>query len=381
MRMRGDGKEELRPEVLRSMLHAAHDLIYAKDLDGVYLACNEASERLVGLSEAEQVGKTDRDFFPAAFAEAVRRDDLAVLTSGKARRTEEWVAYPDGRRALMESIKTPFFGSDGEVAGLVGVSRDITEQRTLQARLALSSRLAAMGTLVAGVAHEINNPLAATLANQGLALELARGASHAIRATLSIDPDPRLVDLGEVIEALEDAQESGKRIAEIVKDMAMFANPNPTRTLVRLTDLVQDAMRWSPTSTGHSVRIQVEDGGAPAIMAAKGQLEQVVHNLFTNAARASSEGGGIIFRIGLGSPGMARLEVLDEGVGIPDRDLDRIFEPFFTTRPVGEGRGAGLGLAISRAIVTDHGGTITVESEIGKGSTFRVELPAAPAEA
>ncbi len=363
------------------MLDAAHDLVYAKDLDGVYLACNEASERLLGLTEAEQVGKADRDFFSAEFAKEVRRDDLAVLASGRERRTEEWVTYPDGRRALLESIKTPFFGPDGKVAGLLGVSRDITEQRTLQARLALSSRLAAMGTLVTGVAHEINNPLAATLANQGLALELARGARDAVQEAIPIDADPRLKDLGEVIIALEEAQESGQRIAQIVRDMATLANPNPRRTLVRLVDLVQGAMRWSPTSTGHSVRIQVEDGGAPEVMAAPGQLEQVIHNLFTNAVRASSEGGGIIVRIGPGSPGTARLEVIDQGVGIPDRDLDRIFEPFFTTRPAGEERGAGLGLAVCRAIVMAHGGTITVESEVGKGSTFRVELPAVPPEA
>ncbi len=162
--------------------------------------------------------------------------------------------------------------------------------------------------------------------------------------------------------------------------MATFANPNPKRTLVRLTDVVQGAMRWLPTSMGQTGRIQVEDGEAPEVMAASGQLEQVVHNLVTNAARASAESGGtVVVRVGPGSPGMARLEVVDHGAGIPDRDLDRIFEPFYTTRPAGEGRGAGLGLAISRAIVIAHGGSISVKSEVGKGSTFRVELPAAPA--
>jgi signal transduction histidine kinase len=189
-------------------------------------------------------------------------------------------------------------------------------------------------------------------------------------------------ELGEVIDALEEAQASGKRISEIVRDMATFANPNPKRTRVRLTDIVQGAMRWLPSSMNLSARIQVEDLGAPEIMAASGQLEQVVHNLLTNAARASSETlGKILVRIGPGSPGMARLEVVDHGVGIPEETVDRIFEPFYTTRPVGEGRGAGLGLAISRAIIVSHGGTITVESEVGKGSKFTVDLPAATAGA
>ncbi|MEI6226988.1 MAG: ATP-binding protein [Deltaproteobacteria bacterium] len=378
MTERAEGAKELRPDVLRSMLDAAHDLVYAKDLDGVYLACNPASERLLGLTEAEQVGKTDRDFFSPGFAAAVRRDDLAVLASGQERRTEEWVTYPDGRRALMESIKAPFFGSDGKVAGLVGVSRDITAQRNLQTQFALSSRLAALGTLVAGVAHEVNNPLAALLANQGVALELAREARTAVQETMASAPDPRLRDLDGIIEALAEAQESGQRIAKIVRDMATFANPGPTRTLVRLSDIVERAVRWLSSTTGHFTTILVDDAGAPEVAAAAGQLEQVVHNLITNASRATEgTGGTIVARTGPGSPGMARLEVIDQGVGIPETAFERIFEPFYTTRPAGVGHGTGLGLAICRAIVTSHGGTISVTSEVGKGSTFTVELPAA----
>jgi PAS domain S-box-containing protein len=340
-----EGKKDLRPEVLRSMLDAAHDLVYAKDLDGVYLACNPASERLLGLTESEQVGKTDRDFFSPGFAEAVRRDDLAVLASGQERRTEEWVTYPDGRRALMESIKVPFFGADGSVAGLVGVSRDITAQRSLQAQIALSSRLAALGTLVAGVAHEVNNPLAAILANQGLALELARESRNAIRATTPIVPDLRVGDLDELVELLAEAQESGQRIAQIVRDMATFANPEPARALVRLSHVVERAMRRFSSATGQSAMIQVDDGGAPEVTAASGQLEKVVHNLITNAVRASSgTEGTIVVRTGPGSPSMARLEVIDRGIGIPEAAFERIFEPFYTTHPAGEGHGAGLGL-------------------------------------
>ena len=102
-----------------------------------------------------------------------------------------------------------------------------------------------------------------------------------------------------------------------------------------------------------------------------------------NAAKATPAGkhGKVVIRTSTGSPGMARLEVIDHGTGIAPAVLGRIFEPFFTTRQVGEGRGTGLGLAVCHAIVTAHGGTLTVESEVGKGSTFRVELPAALAEA
>jgi signal transduction histidine kinase len=131
------------------------------------------------------------------------------------------------------------------------------------------------------------------------------------------------------------------------------------------------------------VDIRVEDGRAPPVVASGGQIEQVVVNLITNAAKATPSGqrGEILVRTGPGNPGMTRIEIVDHGSGIAPEIRDRIFEPFFTTRRVGIGRGAGLGLAICHAIISDHGGTITVESEVGKGSTFRLELPAAPDKA
>jgi len=338
--------------------------------------------KITGLSEAEAFGANAGMAIHPEDRGRVSRLWQDATSSGKVFSDEYRLRGRDGKETWVRGFGTAVRDEDGTVTSYVGALIDISEAHRLQAELAQASRLAAMGTLVAGVAHEINNPLAATLANQGLALELARGARDAIHAKIPTDPDHRLKDLDEVIEALAEAQESGQRIAQIVKDMATFANPNPKRTLVRLTDVVQGAMRWFPTSMGQSGRIQVEDGGAPEVMAASGQLEQVVHNLITNAARASAESGGeVVVGVGPGSPGMACLEVVDHGVGIPEKDFDRIFEPFYTTRRAGEGRGAGLGLAISRAIVIAHGGTISVKSEVGKGSTFRVELPVAPAEA
>jgi two-component system NtrC family sensor kinase len=121
----------------------------------------------------------------------------------------------------------------------------------------------------------------------------------------------------------------------------------------------------------------VEKGDTADVMATEGHLEQVVENLLSNAAKSIPAGrrGDIVVRIGPGSPGMVRLEVSDDGGGIAPEAISRIFDPFFTTREVG--KGMGLGLPISHAIVAAHGGTLTAQSEPGKGSTFRVELPAA----
>jgi signal transduction histidine kinase len=147
-------------------------------------------------------------------------------------------------------------------------------------------------------------------------------------------------------------------------------------------DIVDGAMRWLPSTVAGSAAIRVENGGAPDVIASPGQVEQILVNLVTNAARATPEGkrGTVIVRVGPGQPGMARMEVIDHGVGIDPAIRDHIFDPFFTTRPAGPERGTGLGLAICQAIATAHGGNITVESELGKGSTFRLELPAAPEE-
>jgi signal transduction histidine kinase len=130
-----------------------------------------------------------------------------------------------------------------------------------------------------------------------------------------------------------------------------------------------------------AVTIEVDDRGAPEALVAAGQITQVIANLVQNAAQAASPGtkGTVVVRTGTGSAGQATLEVIDRGVGIAPAMLDRIFEPFFKTRPTGAGRGTGLGLAISHAIVTAHGGLLQVESRLGEGSVFRVELPVAPA--
>jgi signal transduction histidine kinase len=215
-----------------------------------------------------------------------------------------------------------------------------------------------------------------------VALETAREARRRLDENATVDPSTERRALDEMVEALEDAQRAGQRIAQIVKDLAMFGRPNPQRVRGRAIDIVEGAMRWLVPTLGRTATVEVEHLEAPDVVASTGQIEQVIVNLVTNAVKASPPGekGRVIVRV-RGGDGRVVIEVVDHGVGIPPDILQHIFDPFFTTRPTGDGRGTGLGLAISHAIVTAHGGTITVESEVGKGSTFRVELPAAPVEA
>jgi signal transduction histidine kinase len=296
---------------------------------------------------------------------------------------------PDGSVTWLSVNSEPLRDANGNVQAVLSTFVDISrlkraeaERNRLQAELANTARLAAMGTLVAGVAHEINNPLVAELAGQGAALEVVRET----RKRLAERGDPSLTEelalLDEALEALSDAEEGGKRVARIVKDLATFASPSPQRSRLRLPEVVAEAMRWLPAAVGTVAEVVVEPGEAPDVLASRGQLAQVVVNLVSNAAKAARPGrkGRIVVRTEPGDGGTACIEVTDDGVGIEPDLIDRIFDPFFTTRPAGEGRGSGLGLAVSRSIVEAHGGTLTVRSEPGRGSTFRVELPAVRVE-
>ncbi len=276
----------------------------------------------------------------------------------------------------VSSVRRP----DGAVEYFVALLQDIGERKRAERQLAQASRLAAMGTLVAGVAHEVNNPLAGCLSGESEAREVIARVRRSLESGDPLDRADAARALGEAEEALADAQESSQRIARIVRDLALFGRPDPRRVPVRLSAVVAEAMRWLPASVAGRATVEVVEQAAPPVRAAAGQLEQVVVNLVTNAAKATPEGarGRIRIRTGTTDAGLAFLEVEDHGSGIAPDVLDRIFEPFFTTRLPGQGM--GLGLAVAHAIVASHGGTLRARSTPGQGSTFRMELPPAEAE-
>ena len=366
----------------RALADGAPVGIFETDAEGRNVYLNRMGEAIVGISREEARGRGWHDSIHPEDRERVLREWNRTLETGEIFTSEYRFQRKGGASILARGYATAVRAPDGPITGYIGVVMDVTEGRAMEQQLALASRLTAMGTLVAGVAHEINNPLAAELAGQGLALEIARDTRTRLREDAPLDREAGAHDLDDVIDALEDAQEGGRRIASIVRDLATFASPDPRRARVRLADVVEDAMRWLPASVASQASIEVESLAGPDVMASAGQIAQVLVNLVSNAAKATPAGkrGEIRIRTGPGGPGLARLEVVDHGSGIDPAIMARIFEPFFTTRQVGEGRGAGLGLAISHAIVIAHGGTLTVTSVVGSGSTFRVELPVAAAE-
>jgi signal transduction histidine kinase len=272
----------------------------------------------------------------------------------------------------------------------VAVEREVRESAVrgerarMRERLVISERMASAGMLAAGVAHEINNPLAIAVVNTDLiANAVARlrvatgtGGSRAVSSGSS-------GFLSEVQEPLTDAREALERIRDIVRDVKLFSRPDDqTTSPVDIRRVIESSIRMAWNEIRHRARIVKDFGEVPLVQANESRLGQVLLNLLVNAAQAMPEGHADLHEIRVatktGAGGRVLIDVADTGCGIPRENLTRIFDPFFTTKPVGVG--TGLGLAICHGIVTELGGRLEVESEVGKGSVFRIELPAAPAK-
>jgi PAS domain S-box-containing protein len=370
-------------ERYRSVVTNMTEGVVVRDMKGVVTACNPAAERIFGLRASEAGSTTSHDprwraihedgsqfvadDYPASVALRFGRPQLNVVMGFQK---------PDGALTWVKTNSEPLRDPQGRVSGVVTTVADVTERRALRERFAASSRLAALGTLVAGVAHEINNPLAGEMSSQAMAIQEARKMAEMLLQGEPLDRDDLARRAGEVVELLDDSQLGSRRIANIVRELSAFGRSSPNCSPIQLSSVVESAMTWLPPSVGRDVVIRIESEEAPDVLASTGQLEQVVMNLVSNAALAIPKGqyGEITIRTGAGSHGMSWFEVSDNGTGIPPDDLTRIFDPFFTTRDVG--KGMGLGLFVCHAIVTAHGGTLTATSVPGSGSTFRVELPA-----
>lgn len=248
------------------------------------------------------------------------------------------------------------------------------ERRKMQEQLLISDRMASVGTLAAGVAHEINNPLAAVVAN----LELVTKDLTVLSTELQIENR-----LEEVFDELHDARDAADRLRHIVRDLKIFSRSTDEERKgpVDVRRVLESSLRMAWNEIRHRARLVKEYGDIPAVDANEARLGQVFLNLIVNAAQAIREGkaGENVIRVSTGidsASGRVAVEIRDSGSGIPPQNLSRIFDAFFTTKPAGVG--TGLGLSICHRIVTGLGGEISVDSEVGKGTTFRVLLP--PAE-
>jgi PAS domain S-box-containing protein len=340
------------------LVESASDAIFTIDRAGLLTSVNRSLERstgkvrpvLLGTPFAALIDPRDRESCALALRETL---------DGHRRRVE--LRYPAAAGEIRQCslTLTPLVEGNG-VAGALGIVRDVTDEKRLAEQLMQQEKLAAVGQLVSGVAHELNNPLAGVMAFAQLLLASSAGAQ----------PEQR--------RAVETINQEARRAAKIVANLLTFARQHqPERTVADLNRVVEDTLelrRYALRVAQIEVDVALEPG-LPVTWADPFQLQQVVLNLITNAEHALSAWDGPR-RLSIATKRAGDqlvIRVGDTGPGIAPEHVPRIFNPFFTTKPVGEG--TGLGLSISDGIVREHGGRIRVESRPRCGATFYVELP------
>ena len=358
---------------LRALIDAASDYIYFKDRNGFYLGCNKSSQNLIGLSEQEQIGKSDIDIFSKEEAEHILKKDQEILKSGVAIRIEEWVSSSTVGRVLLETTKAPIFDNHGQPIGLLGISRDITERKhmeedLLQAKAAAESANHAKSEFLANMSHELRNPMNGVL-----------GMTQLLEMT-ELTQDQR-----EFVGALK---LSGKNLLSLINDILDLSKIEAGKITIEPVEfslrhcfndvaLMQKSVIFAK---GLTLELEVSEDIPQFMMGDQLRVKQILHNLLGNAVKFTSQ-GGITISVQLlerqDASLLVEVAVRDSGIGISPEALDKIFLPFeqengSTTRTYG---GTGLGLTISRSLTELMGGSIAVASTPGEGSCFKVTLP------
>ena len=383
---------------LANVINAIGDPIFVKDDAFRFVLVNKALCKLLGKSEHEVIGTTGVEFLPKEEMEHFLSVDQQVLSSGIENISEEPLTTQGGLKRTLVTKKTRYV-DHLDTKFLVGVVRDITEMKQMQGQLAQSDRLASMGMLAAGVAHEINNPLAYILYNlESLSDDLPKLSSALGRCLERLDErfgqdewekllgaDHEFLNpsiLRDIQARFEDALQGTKRIKDVARSLGTFSRVEQEKLVaVSLTHVIELAINLVFNEIKYRARLVKDYGKASAVTANDGRLSQVFLNLLINAAHAIPEGDyeGNSIRVRTWQEGNEVFaEISDTGRGISPEHLPHLFEPFFTTKDVGVG--TGLGLPISKNIVESYGGRIEVTSMVGKGTSFVVRLPVRAAE-
>jgi len=350
----------------RQFIDSAHDIISIKDRQGRYLVYNPASAALFSKDRIEFIGRTAEEIYEPEIARTITKHDREVMEQREYRTYTEHYTI-GGKEYYLQTVRFPLFDLEGGVDGVCTIARDITQEKELQQQLLQSAKLAAVGQLAAGVAHEINNPLTGVLAYAEDLLEEA------------VPEDERREDYQVIIrETL--------RCRNIVRNLLDFARQDdPDFRTVDLNDIVNRTLALvEKQARFHDIDIKRRLSTEPlAVTADARQLQQVVLNLIINASDAMDGSGTIIISSGrLPAGRRCYLAIRDSGPGITSEARERIFEPFFSTKST-----SGLGLSISLGIIEKHGGTIQVAGDDEapdpsgrrRGAEFQIVLPATAA--
>lgn len=369
-----------RAALLRSILDSIADAVVVADEQGRFVEWNPAAEQVLRMgppgARPSDLWSTRELFDPGQTTPvAVEHLPLYRAMKGEAIERHEVVLRHAGapEEVWLSVNARPWRDAHQRIRGGVAAFRDVTQEKAVQSQLLASDRMASVGMLAAGVAHEINNPLAALLAN----LELVQREL--------LDHGARLGDVQELREMLDDARSAAERVRQIVRDLKIFSRHEEVKPgAIDVRRVLESSLRLAWNEIRHRARVVTEFGDVGLVEGTESRLGQVFLNLIVNAAQAIPEGRAdkntirVVTRAD--ASGRIAVDISDSGIGIPPDVLPQIFRPFFTTKAVGVG--TGLGLAICHRIVTGLGGDLQVESAVGIGTTFKVLLlPSRSAEA
>jgi len=378
--------------------------ILRKDLNERFTFANRRFCVLLGKSLDQVIGRTDFDFYPPELAAKYQRDDRYVITTEKTFDTVEENVSPTGETIYVHVIKTPLYDASEKIIGIQGIFWDITERRraeealrrvnadlarsetslrrvneelrSAQMQLIEAAKMESVGTLAAGVAHEVKNPLATLMMGLGF---LGK----------RLPPQD-----GQAAQVLQDMREAIERADSITRALVDFSAHSELKLAPEdFNRLIEDTLRLArhELDTGHVQVVKEFSASVPPVRADRNRLQQVFVNVFMNALHAMPGGGHLSVRTYTkqlsetshfeGSRQAASMwvgdtvavaEVEDTGCGIPEEHLGRIFDPFFTTKPTGEG--TGLGLSVSRKIIELHGGTLEIKNRREGGVRVTIML-------
>lgn len=356
--------------LLQTIIDTEPDCVKMTDADGNLLMMNRAGLDMIEVDAFERVkGKCICPMITSECRQAFM-DLTARVFKGESGTLAFEMIGTKGRHLWLETHAVPFRNENNEIVALLGITRDITEHRKLEAQFLQAQKMESIGTLAGGVAHDFNNILAAISGYGHLAL------------MKMLPDDPHRTNIVQILE-------SSDRAAHLTRDLLLFSRKQPlNRKPLDLNTGIQKLGNFLVRVIGEDIAFKITlSGGAINVLADQHQIDQVLMNLATNARDAMPKGGTFTISTeqvllddaftaayGLGMPGRyARISVSDTGEGMNEETRQRIFEPFFTTKEVG--KGTGLGMSVVYGIVTQHDGVVKVYSETGHGTTFQIYLP------
>lgn len=358
---------------LRTLLETIPEAIWLKDPEGIYLACNPAFERVYDTTEAALVGHTDYDFTDRANADFLRDKDKEAMAADRTIVSEEWVTYPaTGDKVLMAKHKTPVRDGDGRLIGVLGMGRDITEERRASATLAEARDQAeaanrAKSLFLSRMSHELRTPLNAIIGFSEL---------------LKLDTDSPLA--AQQLEFVDHILNGGTHLLELVNevlDLSKIESGKLEMNLepVSLPHLMGECLHMSrPQAARRGIHLEGASQARRAVLADPVRLRQVLLNLLSNAIKYNRDGGTVSVSCSAAPHNRIHIAVSDTGPGIPEARQGEVFQPF---QRLGAEKtsieGTGIGLAISKRIVEAMEGSIGFQSRPNQGATFWLELPAA----